>query len=168
MNKICLFFLILLSSSICASDVVIYDPADAIVSNNVTNYLESVNTPEYDGNPYTLIDPDLSSVTGVDKKYWKVTDNSVVEMDLIEKAAVDNAAKKSLELSAANNTNQIKLETDGTIGFRKAVTNGIIDIDLPTADLSFDDAGSLGATEQGWIEVTIDGVTGYIRVWANK
>ena len=37
-----------------------------------------------------------------------------------------------------------------------------------TEDLIFTDAGSTSATEQDWIEVTVGGTTGYIRVYATK
>lgn len=37
-----------------------------------------------------------------------------------------------------------------------------------TESLTLEDAGSAGATEQDWIEVTVGGVTGYIRVYAAK
>lgn len=40
--------------------------------------------------------------------------------------------------------------------------------DLATEDLAFVDAGSAGATELDWLEVTIGGNTGYIRVFAAK
>ena len=75
---------------------------------------------------------------------------------------------RDLEIYTQDNDNQIRLESDGTLGFGKAVANGVIDIDLATEDLSFDDAGSTGATEQDWIEVTVGGVTGYIRVYSSK
>jgi len=39
---------------------------------------------------------------------------------------------------------------------------------LPTSDLIILDAGTIGATEQNWIEVTVSGFTGYIRVYATK
>lgn len=97
MKKIYLLVLILLAniftiSFICASDVVIYDPFDVIVSSRVITYLQSVNTPDYEGDAYTLIDPDLSSVSGVDKKYWTVdVSNNVVEMSSAEKDAVMQA-----------------------------------------------------------------------------
>ena len=37
-----------------------------------------------------------------------------------------------------------------------------------TEDVAIKDAGSTSATEQDWIEVTVGGVTGYIRVFATK
>ena len=39
---------------------------------------------------------------------------------------------------------------------------------MATENTNFKDAGSTGATEQDWIEVTVGGVTGYIRVFATK
>lgn len=38
----------------------------------------------------------------------------------------------------------------------------------PTESLQFTDAGSTSATEQDWIEVTVGGNTGYIRVFSSK
>ncbi len=40
--------------------------------------------------------------------------------------------------------------------------------DLSTENIRIDDAGSTGATEQDWVEVTVGGVTGYIRIYATK
>lgn len=40
---------------------------------------------------------------------------------------------------------------------------------LPTEDLELLDAGSVGATEQDWIEVVVGSyITGYIRVFSAK
>ncbi len=39
---------------------------------------------------------------------------------------------------------------------------------LDTETLTITDAGSSGATEQDWIEVTVGGVNGYIRVFSSK
>jgi hypothetical protein len=71
------------------ADVVIFDPNDTVVANRVTDYLLSVNTPDYEGNPNTLINPDLSSVVGVEQNYWKVDTDAVVEMSTGEKASMD-------------------------------------------------------------------------------
>lgn len=37
-----------------------------------------------------------------------------------------------------------------------------------TEDLRIKDAGSTGATEQAWVEATVGGVTGYVRIYASK
>jgi len=44
--------------------------------------------------------------------------------------------------------------------------NGVLSMNLPTENFEVIDAGSAGATEQDWIQVEINGVTGYIRVFA--
>jgi hypothetical protein len=46
--------------------------------------------------------------------------------------------------------------------------SGKHELQLATEDFSFEDAGSVSATEQDWIEVSVGGVTGYIRVFATK
>lgn len=39
---------------------------------------------------------------------------------------------------------------------------------LATQSLKVTDAGSAGATQQGWIEVEVGGVKGYVRVYGTK
>ena len=39
---------------------------------------------------------------------------------------------------------------------------------LATEDLELIDAGSAGATQQDWVEITVGGNTGYIRVYASE
>jgi hypothetical protein len=53
-------------------------------------FLESVNTPDYDESDW-IIDPDMSAVDGVPVKYWKISGNIVSEMNQDEKAAYDSA-----------------------------------------------------------------------------
>jgi len=48
------------------------------------------------------------------------------------------------------------------------VQGGLLRMVHATENTEFVDAGSTGATEQDWIEVTVGGVTGYIRVYATK
>lgn len=55
----------------------------------------------------------------------------------------------------------------GNLGVKKAPSN-TLDLNLTTEDLGFVDAGSTSATEQDWIEVTVGGNTGYIRVFSSK
>ncbi len=45
---------------------------------------------------------------------------------------------------------------------------GGLALTMATEDLEIVDAGSAGATEQGWVEVELNGVTGYVRVFAGK
>jgi len=46
------------------------------------------------------------------------------------------------------------------------VLPGGLELTLVTEDVEIVDAGSAGATEQDWIEVTVGGNTGYLRVFA--
>lgn len=62
-----------------------------VVLFNPTQYLQSVNTPDYEGNSDAIINPDISSVQSVPLKYWKRVGNTVVEMTLAEKQVVDVA-----------------------------------------------------------------------------
>lgn len=66
------------------SDVVIF-------KNNEVIYRRSVNTPDFEGDPDTLINPDLSRVQGVEPKYWRRLGNQVREMTKNQKDAVDAA-----------------------------------------------------------------------------
>ena len=49
---------------------------------------ESINTPDYPVADW-LINPDVSAVSTVARKYWKVSGSSVVEMSQAEKDVVD-------------------------------------------------------------------------------
>lgn len=61
----------------------------ATVLNKETKQLIlSANTPDYDPSEW-LINPDLSSVDSVPKKYWKIVGDQVVEMSPAEKSEVD-------------------------------------------------------------------------------
>lgn len=68
------------------ADIVILDP------NKPAQYLKSVNTSDYTVSSTVLVNPDVSAVVSVDQKYWKKgTGNTVIEMTLGEKQAVDDA-----------------------------------------------------------------------------
>lgn len=68
------------------ANVILYDPGDATVANRVTSYLTSVNTPDYTSN--SLINPDLSGVSGVEQRFWKVSDGTVIEMSVSDKSSM--------------------------------------------------------------------------------
>jgi hypothetical protein len=74
------------------SKVILFNPSDPIVAGRVTDYLSSVNTPDYVSNPNALINPDVSGLP-VDMRYWKVDTGIVVEMSTGEKVAVDDSNK---------------------------------------------------------------------------
>jgi hypothetical protein len=75
------------------------------------------------------------------------------------------------DLQVKGLTNDNLLYTDASadlVGIGKVPVDGILDINLATEDAAIVDAGSVGATEQDWIEVTVGSVQGYIRVYATK
>ena len=53
-------------------------------------YKRSVHTPDFSTVDW-IINPDLSNVSNVPEKYWKISGDDVVEMSLGEKEDVDNA-----------------------------------------------------------------------------
>ena len=63
----------------------------ATVLNRISlELLRSVNTPDYPEEEW-IINPDLSAVEGVDRKYWKIDVDTVLPMDEAEQAAYDLA-----------------------------------------------------------------------------
>jgi hypothetical protein len=71
------------------SNVVIYDPNDITVPNRVINYLMSVNTPDYEELPNTVINPDLSGLVN-NPLYWKLSGGSIIDMNQDEKLKIDD------------------------------------------------------------------------------
>lgn len=71
------------------SNIVLFDPNDVTVAGRVTSYLVSVNTPDYEHIVNKLVNPNLSAVSGVEEKYWKVYTSNVIEMNQPEKDAMD-------------------------------------------------------------------------------
>ena len=77
--------------------VVEYNPSDPKVANAVSKFLPSANVPDYQGNPNTLVNPDLTLLWNiatqtyiVPLKYWKYDGVSdIVEMSQPEKDAID-------------------------------------------------------------------------------
>lgn len=59
--------------------------------NQTPQYLPSAHTPDYEGNPDAIINPNVSAVQNVPLKYWKRSGNTILEMTLAEKQSVDAA-----------------------------------------------------------------------------
>jgi len=72
------------------STILFYD-SSAVVSNQATSILYSVNTPDYNGVVDKVINPNLTPVLSLPMKYWKVSDSTVVEMSQGEKDTVDTS-----------------------------------------------------------------------------
>lgn len=61
-----------------------------VIHRTTFEYRESVNSPDYPEVDW-LHDPDVSALASVERKYWKVVGDTVVEMSQAEKDAVDAA-----------------------------------------------------------------------------
>jgi len=82
---------------------------------------------------------------------------SVLDRDHYEENLLDRIDELERRVGA--------LERSAATGLFDGTT---LQLPTPTEDLEIVDAGSTGATEQGWIEVEVDGATGYLRVFAAK
>ena len=60
-------------------------------------YLRSVNTPDYSSDPDVIVNPDISAVSQVEKKYWKRVGDNVEEMTASEKQVIDDAEAAARE-----------------------------------------------------------------------
>lgn len=73
------------------ASVAIFEPGQ------IPQYLPSVNTPDYETNPYAIVNPDLSLVSGVPTKYWKLDNGIISEMSQIEKDAITQAETDAMK-----------------------------------------------------------------------
>jgi hypothetical protein len=69
------------------ANIVIYNPS--VTPKVVLEYLESVNTPDYSSRPDVLVNPDITALVSVPRKYWKVVGSAVLEMTSTEKSNLD-------------------------------------------------------------------------------
>lgn len=87
-------------------------------------YLESVNTPDYPTADW-LINPDVSSLSAVPRKHWKVSGSSVVEMNVSEKSVVDTVPTPNADLlhlkSPDGNVWKLGVTDAGVATFTKVV-----------------------------------------------
>lgn len=76
------------------ANILIYDPSDPDVPNRVTEYIESAHTPDYNGVTDKLVNPDVSGLTAVAVRHWKVNGATVEEMTPSEKITIDGTLPK--------------------------------------------------------------------------
>ena len=70
-----------------------------VIHRTTLEYRRSVHTPDFDPVIW-IINPDLSAVQGVSRKYWKIVGDNVVGMTQSERDAVDAAEPVSDEVVA--------------------------------------------------------------------
>lgn len=73
-----------------------------VVNKSTKELKTSVHTPAYPPSDW-LIDPDLSAVQGVPQKYWKISNDLIVEMNDTEKAAADAALAQAAAIVYTKN-----------------------------------------------------------------
>ena len=104
-----------------------------------------------------------NSTTGVnstDGAHIGLDNNEDLQIALLESG-------KLIEFYNAGNQAMV-IDSSGNVGIGTSSPSGKLDIALATENFAVVDAGSTSATEQDWIEVTVGGITGYIRVYATK
>jgi len=76
------------------------------INRTTLEYRKSVNLPDYPVETW-IHDPDMSGVSGVEKHYWKIVVDDVLEMNQGEKDIVDadELAKAEKALERGNTTN---------------------------------------------------------------
>ena len=85
-----LILILLFPFTIMASEIVIVDPLDATVPDRAIAFYGSAHTPNFEGNPDAVINPDLTLLKGiVPWGYWKRSGGVIVEMSQAEKDALD-------------------------------------------------------------------------------
>lgn len=75
-----------------------------VLNRDTMAFRRSVNAPDFPDPPW-LHNPDLSSVEGVEPKYWKLTGDVVSEMLQAEKDAVDAA-----EMQAGKDSDKAQID----------------------------------------------------------
>jgi len=107
-----------LASSVLASDIVIYNPNDSLVVNQVIQYSVSVHTPDYNSIINKVINPDMSIVKNINRLYWKVSGKQVIEMNVIEKQIIN---------TYISNQNELRKDIDNSDKLSKSVFLVIFD-----------------------------------------
>lgn len=95
-----------------------------VFENNQAYAYPSANTPDFEGNPNALINPDLSAVLNVPIQYWKRDGDSVAEMSQAEKGV----------LAETQLTNRKNLADTYSIDLKTALTAliKVINLRLPS------------------------------------
>jgi ribosomal protein S11 len=106
-KRFAIFISLLALGSLLASNVIVYDPQSAGVTNRVTAYLQSVDTGKYSGQSNTLINPVVPNGVATD---WKVSGTNVVGMDSNDLAAI--AASDAATVAAKQAAQQRQAKTN--------------------------------------------------------
>lgn len=100
-----LLLVLLIPTLAHASTVVRCDPTDPKVANRVIAFQPSAHTPDFEGQPNTLINPTFT-VTDPPFRYWKCSGSNVINMTAQEKTDLD-AERNQREQQARDDLNEI-------------------------------------------------------------
>lgn len=78
-----------------------------VLNRTTREYRESANTPDFPADQW-IINPDLSAVAGVARKYWKILLDAVLAMTQAERDAVDAAEVTTRRDAAADALTQVE------------------------------------------------------------
>ena len=75
------------------SRVIIFDPVSSVVPNRVVAHYPSADTPDFEGQPNTLVNPDVTAPGLFDFpfQYWAIAGSAVLLMDQATRDVVDAA-----------------------------------------------------------------------------
>lgn len=94
-----------------------------------------------------------------------VIDNFLEKMEALERRVAELERWEIMKFGDADGSDYAEFDADGMITFNGEAT---VLFNFGTETFKLVDAGSAAATEQDWIEVKVEGNTGYIRVFAAK
>jgi len=118
------------------------------------------------GNIVFDIDPIPSDGTGLAAfRFFRTTNTTAAAYFIVYKG--DGAGTANAQI-AGKGLNSYVCADNGDFGIGTATPGSITEWNMTTENLEFVDAGSVGATQQDWLEVQIGNVTGYIHVYAGK
>ena len=101
--------------------------------NDVLEVNQSADTSQYLGKPHCAINPDLSAVVLIDKKYWKLVSGNIQAMTLAERQAKDDAQQTALRNSVRLSAKQSLVGFGKEQIFYRAVIRVLVEaINAPT------------------------------------
>jgi len=131
-----------------------------------------------------VTDPGTNTILQLTTDYRMVVSSTVTGNDVVKvnvNAAAGNAAggvhiqaindmtdtSPLLKVTNTADANLFRVQEDGKVGIGAAAPASLVELNFATADLELVDAGTAGATEDGWIHIEIGGATHYIRTFTS-
>lgn len=108
-----------------------------VVNRTTGEYLQSVNEPDYDPGDW-LINPDLSPVSGVPERHWKVETDAVAEMTDAEKAVIDKPIRRAeIDAKTSELIGEGVVEDAKTISLSQEAQTNWVSLHIAASGLSY-------------------------------